>query len=274
MDPLDVCAAIAAGAGWWDRNAVAVQAMATVVLIVVTGVYVLLTRKIAIAAGEQTKSAMDQADAAKDQAVAAAQQASAATAQVDKAHAVLVESARANLSALTSVATVLFKGSPIAQADGTSIGNVRLDQFDRMDIKVEVRFVVRNDGEYPTLFSAVPPVFIDEELSEVPDFVRTYRDCVLLPHGTFELTFVAKSPGRLFREWAHERIRREFEFETRSPLTGVTDHHTWKGTFGRFATLGPPDAPVFAHQRNSGFEGGDVAYPLRLWPHGFSYAQG
>lgn len=276
---------------WWDRNAVMVQTLATLALIGVTAVYVWLTRNIATATKEQADATRRQAAAAEKQ----VQQANAAldaersaheaqlaqmradldlqreiASQADKhAQNVLIESAKARLSALTPVCTVLWSGSPMTQADETSIGNVQLDVFERGATLVRVVFQVRNDSPYPALVTAPPVVIEDEDLAEIPEWASSVRDEVLLGGATLSLTYKIRGPGAMFARWATQHRRVQFDFETRSPITGVIDRHSWTGTFPAIETVIGSNGAFFDHSASSGFFGSRAAYPTRFWPAGF-----
>ncbi|MDQ6946890.1 MAG: hypothetical protein M3256_11630 [Actinomycetota bacterium] len=66
----------------------------------------------------------------------------------------LTESAKARLSILTPVCTVLWGAARMLQGDGTSIGNVPMEAFKSGSTMVEVLFQVRNDSPHPALVTA------------------------------------------------------------------------------------------------------------------------
>lgn len=270
-------------AGWWIRNSAQLQVLTTVALSLITAAYVVLTNRIAKSAAEQAKAAAEQAKSAAEQATAATEQATAsnrqaeaanrqsevAREQLNESHNVLVESVRARLSSETPLATVVFNGSPMRSPNDGSLGNISLEEFERSRVQVTVKFIVRNDGKSPTLVTALPSEVPDSELLEPADWVRTTRDRVLMPGGEPEhLVFRMIGAGEVFRRWGDEHRRVTFEFETKSPLTGVTDRHSWVGTFPEIQVLRTGDGTIFDHNMNSGFFGADVAYPMRLWPPG------
>jgi hypothetical protein len=271
-------------ATWWNRNGVMLQTLTTLALLVVTAIYVWVTARIARATKEQAQAAGKQAHSAEQQldhaqrALDAEKAASEALlaqmtaeleAQKEAAHNVLIESAKARLSALTPICAVLWGGSPITQHNETSIGNVEMEVFERGLIMVRLQFKVRNDGSSPALVTAMPVDIPDEELTEIPDWLSTTKDEVLLGGSERELTFRIVGPGRMFAKWAAQKRRVDFEFETTSPISGVTDRHTWTGNFPPICDVPGSSGTVFDHGANSGFFGPNAATLVRIWPSGF-----
>lgn len=274
-------------AGWWDRNGVEVQGLSTIALLSITSVYVVITGRIAGRTRDQAKASLRQAAAAEEQVehgreALRAEQADSAlqleqmrkalqaqegiARQADShAQSVLIESARARLSAITPVCTVLYGGSPMQSADGGSIGNIPMEQYDGLHIVVHILFRVRNDGPSPVLFTAIPTALDDVELLAIPDWTVTTKDEVAMAGIEYPLTYRIRGPGQMFRRWGIDRRQVEIEIETRSPISGVTDRHFWKGIFPIVDTV-PGSSSMFDHNRASGFVGPSAAHLTRSWP--------
>jgi hypothetical protein len=217
------------------------QAISTVVLVLVTAVYVLLTRSIA--------------QGARRQAVAN-------EAQVTHSQNVLVESAKARLSTLTPICSVISDGSNLMRTDGTSIGSIPEGEFDNLVVTANVYFTARNDGTSPTLLTVLPQAIEDVELTMPPDWAETIKDQALLGGTYKELQYSITGPGRMFRRWGDESRPITLEFETSSPVSGVVDRHAWFGVFGK-VRIHPGGTFDYSTE---GFTGPSAATLARHWP--------
>jgi hypothetical protein len=235
--------------GFWARNGIMLQTLGTLGILGVTAVYAALTWRIASATNRQAQ---------------------ATEMAVRHGRNVLVESVKARLSAMTPVCTVLFYGSSMTHVDGTSIGNVPMEMFDEILVKVSLWFVVRNDGDSPSLLTASPVAISDEELTSAPNWAPPAREEVLPPPGErgFELRCGFSGAGRMFRRWGDEGRRVVVEIETKSPISGVIDRHSWVGVFQPIQMISDGDSAVYNQSANLGFSGSNAAYPTRVWPPG------
>lgn len=247
--------------GAWQKYETEIQGISTLVLAGITAIYAWLTHTIA-------KSSSKQAEASIRQAEAAEEQARQADAQVSHAQAVLVETAKARLSSLTPVASVLFVGSPLRGSEEDSIGNIAMELFDRSLLRLAVNLRVQNHGDTPTLVTALPVEHHSEfsALERSPAWSPAAQQRVLLPGATLDLNMTFRGRGALFRSWANLRVR--FEVQTTSPLTGAVDTHEWVGLMSEMPVL--PGSDNLDHSNASGFRGASAASLKRVWPPGLA----
>ena len=133
--------------GWWARNGVEVQGFATLALIVVTIVYVALTRSMAAAA--KTQAATAEKQLAHMRGAAEAEQLATRRAQ-EHAESVALEAIRDRLSAMTPVVIVEVGLNHFGPQEGTSGGVVSEAEFSETTYELGVSFRCSNHGPGPT----------------------------------------------------------------------------------------------------------------------------
>jgi hypothetical protein len=218
--------------GWWVRNGIEIQGLATVALIVVTIVYVAMTRSIAAAANAQAAIAADQL--AHMRTASEAEQLATRRAQ-EHAERVGLEALRDRLSAMTPVVIVEVGFNHFGPQEGTSGGVVSGSEFSETTYQLGVSFRCSNHGPGPALVEIEHP-----EIGEV----EANRGPRVVPHGG-ETTFVwtHRTQGAEWLAGLNEELPTP-EVHSGTPLTRVVDVHTWVG----YLTLKQADGSVWTNQ--------------------------
>ncbi len=219
--------------GWWARNGAELQALTTIALIVVTAVYVALTRGILRAQRRSTDASEIQSAAAQEQVVTARKElehmqaalaVDQATVKAAQNHAerVFLEAVRSRLSAASPTVMATVAVNTFGLQSGMGAGTMTLDAFARETffLSLDCRFF--NEGPGPAIAEINPaPANNPFEAEAGQVVVRANSDT------TTHLKLIAQGSNLLkLQQYGMPPLH----FTTSSPLTRVADHHTWIGT--------------------------------------------
>jgi hypothetical protein len=252
----DGSAAVTLAADWWTRNAAAVDGISTIVLVIVTAVYVMLTRSISMAAREQAAAMKNelgetqtQTKALTDQVEASRHQLAVAIEAQRHAERIFVESVKARLETRVPLAVVQYLSSRLEiQGDGAP-GIVEATTFDQTRYSLVVMLRIVRFNEVPGVVHTRPPRWGAWDLVD-PFVLSTEATLVWRHHMT----------GADWRANAETALP-ELVVHLRSVDGQVVDWFTWEGRFEP-----PPQVQNMVRGNDSRVHGPAVATHVRTFP--------